>query len=513
MASSCRCSFVPVSVSLSDLLGEQYASAVARACALLQGYDAAAAMELVSRPVDLFPESFQAQQKRLLEKVGQQVAAPLERSADGKTTAKFAAVTRKAMAPVSTAGMFRLGEDGKLHLITKAEHYHVSLGHGFPGWQLLEYARQLGIPNATHNNTRGHITRVLEEQLVAACGAEGAGGLDRVLNLETGSLALEAAIKIVLGRFYRAQSDSPEPKYDGRVPVLLVMADQERDITAGYHGTTLLAQTMRGMWPAIRQAAEKQGIYRVRAIRPNNIADLEHAFRESDAGQNKIAGFFLELILMNYGATTLTREFVQRLQVLCEQHDVPMIVDEIQTGLWSPKLFMFHEYGLKPAMIGLGKGFPGGEYAASRLIFRGELDLLPQFGALVTNGQEEIASLAYLVAMRWARANADVTGAIGEYFESRIRKVADRHRDLIKGVEGRRQLLGIHFHDLSCARAFTKAAEAMGLDISVQTYKTSIPPAALTKLPLTASPEVVDVVAEKIGAALAAVQKQAGVAV
>lgn len=509
MASLRSYGFVPVSVSLRDLLGEQYMSAVARGHAFLHGTDEGAAMELARRNIELLPEVFQQWQIQLLEQVGEQVVTPLSHSADGATTAKYAAATRKAMAPVSTAGMYRLTENGRLHLITKAEHYHVSLGHGFPGWQLLETARQLGIPNATHNNTRGHVTRLLEERLVAATGGRDVG-LDRVLNLETGSLALEAAIKIILARFYRAQADSPQPKYEGCVPVLLVMADQEGDITAGYHGTTLIAQTMRGMWPAIRQSAEKHGIYRVRAIRPNNIADLESVFHENDTGQNKIAGFFFELILMNYGATTLRPEFVQRLQALCEQHDVPMIVDEIQTGLWSPKLFMFHEYGLKPAMIGLGKGFPGGEYAASRLIFRGDLDLLPQFGALVTNGQEEIASLAYLVAMHWAQANAQVTSAIGEYFESRVREMADGHRDTIKCVEGRRQLLGIHFHDLSAARAFTKEAEALGLDISVQTYKTSIPPAALTKLPLTAPAQAVDLVVKKLDAALRKVETPAG---
>lgn len=502
---ACPIRFVPVAASLKDLLGGEYVSAVARGHALLHGGDERDTMDLAARAVEFLPEAYQQQQLRLLQRVGQQVIAPIAASAAGATTAKYAAATRKAMAPVTTAGLFRIGEDGRLHLITKAEHYHVPLGHGFPGWKLLEHARQLGIPNATHNNTRGHITRLLEEQLVAAAGVD---GLDRVLNLETGSIALEAAIKLVLARFYRAQADSPEPKYEGRIPVLLVMADGDGDITAGYHGTTLLAQTMRGMWPAIRHAADKQGMYRIRAVRPNDLASLERAFREYDAGHQKIAGMFLELILMNYGATTLRADFLQRMQALCEQHDVPMIIDEIQTGLWSPKLFMFREHGLKPAMVGLGKGFPGGEYAASRLIFRGDLDLLPQFGALVTNGQEEIASLAYLVGMHWAKANAEVTNAIGEYFESRVRELADRHSAIIKCVEGRRQLLGIHFHDLAVARAFIKQAEGLGLDISVQTYKTSVTPAALTKLPLTAPVEAVDVVMDKLNTALAAVATQ-----
>ena len=68
----------------------------------------------------------------------------------------------------SALGIFRVGEDGRLYLISKSEHYHTPLGHGFPGYTLLDCARQLGIPNATHNNTRGQITRLLEEELVAA---------------------------------------------------------------------------------------------------------------------------------------------------------------------------------------------------------------------------------------------------------------------------------------------------------------------------------------------------------
>jgi len=51
-------------------------------------------------------------------------------------------------------GFFRIGEDGRLYFASKAEHYHLSLGHAFPGYRLLEHARSLGIPNSTHNNTR-----------------------------------------------------------------------------------------------------------------------------------------------------------------------------------------------------------------------------------------------------------------------------------------------------------------------------------------------------------------------
>ncbi len=92
-------------------------------------------------------------------------------------------------APLSACGYLRIGEGGRLFLTTKSEHYHAPLGHGFPGYGLIERARRLGIPNATHNNTRGHVTRRLEERLVEAATdpADGDRSPYRVLNLETGS--------------------------------------------------------------------------------------------------------------------------------------------------------------------------------------------------------------------------------------------------------------------------------------------------------------------------------------
>lgn len=60
----------------------------------------------------------------------------------------------------------RVGEDGKLYLIGKSEHYHASLGHRFNGYRLIDNARKLGIVNATHNNTRGYITRLMEREVI-----------------------------------------------------------------------------------------------------------------------------------------------------------------------------------------------------------------------------------------------------------------------------------------------------------------------------------------------------------
>jgi 4-aminobutyrate aminotransferase-like enzyme len=456
----------------------------------------------------------------LLNQVGERVAAPQAcPPVRGASTKMFDAATKPGMAPLSALGLFRVGEDGRLYLISKSEHYHAPLGHSFPGYALLERARQLGIPNATHNNTRGQITRLLEEELVRAANGLAPGdaaGLakvlasqdtyicNRVLNLETGSLAAEAALKMILARFYRIEPGFPEPKYCGRIPVILVMGNDDGGFQANYHGTTILIQAARGMGPEFCAGIEKAKLLRVCPIRPNSIADLEAAFATWERDGHKIAGFFHEIVMMNYGGRLLSRGFLQRAYALCRQHDVPTMVDEIQSCLWHHDFFMFREWGLTPSFIAVGKGFPGGEYPASRLIFSAAMDVMPQFGALVTNGQEELASLAYLITMRWARANAAVTRAVGDYYEARLREFAAAHPDKISAVEGNRHMTTLYFKELDAAKTFARRLNKRGLDISTQTYKQDCPPAVLTKIPLIATPAVADFILARFEEAITA---------
>jgi 4-aminobutyrate aminotransferase-like enzyme len=444
-------------------------------------------------------------------------------TAAGATTQAFALAAQRTTAPLTGYGFYRVGEDGRLFLTTKSEHYHAPLGHAFPGYALLETARRLGIPNATHNNTRGHITRLLEETLVrvahglsvedeAALAAVLAGtqaeSLNRVLNLETGSLAVEAGVKMMLARFTPVQAGAATPPYHGRTPVFLVMGSDDGGLLANYHGTTVLTQLMRGMWPELYTRLETQATLQVCALRPDSTTDLEEAFARYERPPYKIAGFLHEIIMMNYGARRLSRDFLQHAYALCARHDVPTLADEIQSGLWAPGLFLFREWGLRPSLVALGKGFPGGEYPASRLLCSAGLDVLPQFGALVTNGQEELASLAYLITLRWARENTEVVRQIGDLYESRMREIAARYPAVIEGISGQRHLLGIEFHDLKTARACTEALNRAGFDISAQAYKTECPPVALTKLPLTACPAVVGFIVQRLCETLDALDRR-----
>lgn len=509
--------FKTVRASLRDLLGADYVSALCGARSALSGEPAAELRRVAAQKVDFFPAALQQRLRSLLPRTGTRVTAPVRRSATGASSRAINAATHADMAPVSGLGYYRVGEDGRLCLISKSEHYHAPLGHAFPGYRLLDTARRLGIANATHNSTRGHITRLLEERLVclangiAADDAAGlaklraarrAGVLNRVINLETGSLVVEAALKMALARFHRVDPSSPQPRYAGRVPVVLVMADDDGGLTGNYHGTTTLTQVLRGMWPALRRRLARSAAMRVHAVRPNVAQDLDDAFARFEQGQYKVAAFFHEFTMMNYGARRLSEEFIGRAYRLCRAHDVPVVADEIQSCLWCPGLFSFREYGVRPAFVAIGKGFPGGEYAASRLLFDSRMDCLPQFGALVTNGQEELASLAYLVTMRWAEANEDAVRAVGDHYQERLRELAERHPGLVQCIDGDRHMGALRFHELAPAKRFASALNGAGLDISVQSYKEDAPPSALTKLPIIMDTQAVDAVIGKMAQAL-----------
>ena len=503
--------------SLVDLLGVDYTTAVCEGRAVLERTPFQRLLDVAAEKVHFYPVEFRDRLDELLDSVGRQVCSGIARSESGAPTVSFSEATHASAAPLTGFGFIRIGEDGRAYLISKSEHYHASLGHSFPGFRLLDNAARLGVPNATHNNTRGHIVRLLERELVrAANGIERGDGpslqralasseprvLNRVINLETGSLAVEAALKMMLARFYRLEPGAASPPYQGRAPVFLVMADEEGGAQANYHGTTMFAQILRGLWPDLGEGMARTDLFTVRAVRINDEADFKAAVRDCDAGKHKVAGFLHEIVLMNYGGVRLTERFLESAYSVCRDADIPVLVDEIQSCLWSPELFLFREYGLKPDFVSVGKGFPGGQYSASRILAAAPMDNLTQFGALVTNGQEELAALAYLVAMEFVSANGRAIREAGEHYERGLRSLAKKHPTAVAGVEGLRHLSSIFFNSVEKAERFTETLRERCIDISVQAYKPKYPPAALTKLPLISSPMMIDFLLSQMSDAL-----------
>ena len=154
--------------SLTDLLGEGYISHVCAARAALTGEAPEALRAVADESVDFYPAAFAARQEELMARLGQALVPAFENGLDGAPTGSYQAAQHSFAAPLGGLGCFRIGEDGRLYFAGKSEHYHIPLGHDFPGYRLIENAKKLGIPNATHNNTRGFVTRTLERRLIRA---------------------------------------------------------------------------------------------------------------------------------------------------------------------------------------------------------------------------------------------------------------------------------------------------------------------------------------------------------
>ncbi len=507
--------FYSPKLSLSDILGSDYTQSVIEALSVLSVMDAEKAAAIADEKVDFYPEADQKKNDDLLNKVGTQVIKPFNNCNKGAPTDSYSKASNYASSPITGIGNMRIGEDGRLYLIGKSEHYHSSLGHHFNGYKLINNARKLGILNATHNNTRGYITRLAERELVRTANGIGkddesalkkvlssneAKILNRVINLETGSLAV-AGIKMMLARFYKLSAEFPDTKHHGKIPVFLVMQDIKGGKEANYHGTTVTAQTFRGLWPEYYEKIERAGVYKIVTVAINDIEDFKEKLREYNSGDYKTAGFIHEIVLMNYGGIRLDEEYLHQAYELCAEYDTPTMADEIQSCMWYKGMYLFRLYNLNPDFV-VGKGFPGGEYPASKIITTAEMDTLNQFGALVTNGQEELASLAYLITMAFAEANGEKIEKYGIQFETELRLIGEQFPNMIDKVEGQGHLCAVHFKDIDTAAEFVKLLGSKCIDASVQIYKKNCPPAVLLKPPVIASPTVLHYIADNIAASL-----------
>ncbi|MCI8550517.1 MAG: aminotransferase class III-fold pyridoxal phosphate-dependent enzyme [Lachnospiraceae bacterium] len=491
--------------SLADILGEDYVEKLLENRAFL-GYDKENDRRLAYEKVDFYPEEFAKRQEELIHYAGKKVVAPFVNGKIGAATKAYQAAAECGRSGMGTYGVFRVGEDGNLYVSSKAEHYHASLGHNFPGYRLLEYARRLGITTAAHNTARGYITRLLEEELIKTAGGisehdkEGCeriknskepGVLNRVLNLETGSLATEAAVKMMLARFYRYEEKMEEPVYADRIPVFLVIGDTAGGLGANYHGTTLFTQYLRGFWPEIAEKTQGAEAFKICPVGINDVADFREKMEQYNRPPYKTAGFLHEIVLMNYGAVLLEKDYLQAAYRLCRQYDTPVLCDEIQSCMWCEGMYLFREFDLHPDFVSIGKGFPGGTYASSRLLMTEPVDCLELFGALVTNGQNEISSLAYLITMEFAKANGNHITEIGNYLHEKTEEKLGKY-DCFDEVTGKGLLMAVKLKDLDMIQKFGHAIAAYGYEVSVQSYKPHCPPVAITKLPVTISRALVD---------------------
>lgn len=169
---------------------------------------------------------------------------------------------------------------------------------------------------------------------------------DRAFFCNSGTEAMEGAIKLVRRHAWASgRKDS----------TIIVVADNS------FHGRTLgaLSATMQpqyheGFGPLL------PGFRRV----PFNDPETLCAYVDSE-----VCAVVLEPVQGEGGVIPASREFLETARALCTENGIPLVFDEIQTGMGrTGKLFAYEQFGVEPDVMvlakGLGNGFPVGALLA-----------------------------------------------------------------------------------------------------------------------------------------------------
>ncbi|MCP8617320.1 acetylornithine transaminase [Salirhabdus salicampi] len=244
---------------------------------------------------------------------------------------------------------------------------------------------------------------------------------DQVFFCNSGAEANEAAIK--LARKYAHDQGKEEGEivtftqsFHGRTMATLSATGQKKI----QHGFTPLLTGFRHEPFNDMEALEK-------IIQPDTIAVL------------------LELVQGEGGVMVANSEWVQKLATLCKQHDVLLIVDEVQTGIGrTGSLFAYEQYDIEPDIITLAKGLGSG-IPIGAILAKEEVAQSFQPGSHgSTFGGNPLAATAGLETVKYlAKEEHQLTIKKNIlYFHNELRDIKDKF-SLIKEVRGKGLLLGL----------------------------------------------------------------------
>ena len=164
-------------------------------------------------------------------------------------------------------------------------------------------------------------------------------GMSKVFFSNSGAEANECAIKVA--RKYSAQKKGPE------YSTIITLKNS-------FHGRTLttLAATGQDHYHELFQPLTPGFVH----VEANNIAELQQV-----VSQVKAAGILMECVQGEGGVIGLDKEFLCAAAQICKEQDIPLMIDEVQTGNGrTGKLYAYMHYGISPDIVSTAKGLGGG---------------------------------------------------------------------------------------------------------------------------------------------------------
>ncbi len=324
-------------------------------------------------------------------------------------------------------GCFLFDEAGRRILDFVSQYGALPFGYNPPEiWQALEETRDQRRPNLATNSLLDGAGQ-LAKRLIEITPDE----LTHVVFSNSGAESVEVAIKLCRSATDRRGIVSTE---------------------GGFHGLTLGALSTSGN-PDFKDgfgvASED-----FHCVAYGDADALRRAFEQR---LGFYAAFLVEPVQGEAGIIQPPDGYLADVRCICDEHDVLMIADEVQTGLGrTGKMFACERDGIVPDVMTLAKALGGGLMPIGAVLCN-ERAYSERFGlrhssTMAGNAMGCYAGLASLELL--TRNNNQLIHDVasnGEYLQQRLKQLQEKHPDLIQRVRGVGYLQGIVF-DFSSLR-------------------------------------------------------------
>ena len=193
---------------------------------------------------------------------------------------------------------------------------------------------------------------------------------------------------------------------------------------------------------------------------------------------DKTCAVMLEVIQGEGGVNILDKTYVQSLVKLCNEKDILVIIDEVQTGIGrTGKLFAFENYGISPDLVTVAKGLGGGLPIGLCMCNEKLKDVMtPSTHGTTFGANPVVCAGANYVLDKVADENflAEINKK-GEYLEEKLLKL-----DKVKAVRRMGLMVGIELESGDAHDIAVKCVENGLLIITAKTLLRMLPPFVIT---------------------------------